>query len=403
MLIYENIVNSYESIRSNKLRAFLSILWIIIWVSSVIILWAIWEWSKKSIVENIQALWTNILTISPGWQRSGSVWWKTTSSDIFTVATTDVIKKWVTWLKWVLPIVSGRWQLIYWNNNMSATINWISTDYFDVTNTKIIMWQNIIKDDLEKLKKVAIIWSTIYTDMFESWVNPVWKRIKVWNNIFDIIWVIEAKWWFWQTDSTVYIPLTTAQTRVVWSKYLSSIQISVEDSNVVNIKQTEIENLLRKMLKLKESDTSPFSIRNQADMLSRITSVTWTMTLLLSWIAAISLIVGWIWVMNIMLVSVTERTKEIWIRKAIWAKKLDILTQFLMESSILSILWWVVWIAFSYFVVYILNTFVKLTSVISIKSIIISFTFSLVIWVIFWLLPAYKASKLRPIDALRYE
>lgn len=402
MIFIENIANSFESIFANKLRTFLSILWIIIWVSSVIILWAIWEGSKQSVVENIQALWTNMLTISPWWQRSTDVYSKQTSQNLFTLETVASIKTKVDWLKWVLPLSSGKGQLIYGANNMSVTINWISTDYLDVTNTKVVMWQNITNSDIDSLKKVVVIWNTIYTDIFNS-ENPIGKSVKIWNALFFVIWVIEEKWWNSQTDSSVFIPISTAQIRVLWSKYLNQIQISVEDSLKVDEKETEISALLSQLLKVTDTNTLPFSIRNQADLLSRVSTITWTLTLLLSWIAAISLIVGWIWVMNIMLVSVTERTKEIWIRKAIWAKKLDILTQFLMESLILSILGWVIWILFSYFVIYILTTYLSIAWVIVYNSIVMSFSFALAIWVIFWLLPAYKASKLRPIDALRYE
>lgn len=393
--LYENFTNSLESIRANKLRSTLSMLWIIIGVSSVIILTAIWAGSQKSIVDQVEEMWTNILTIS-----LNRMWWvnsRSVSSDILNQNLVDEIKQ-ISWIKAIAPTISTNWQLIYGANNMNASVLWINSDYFSAKNVEISYGMWFTQSHQDNLDKVAIIWQTILTDLFDG-EDPIGKNIKMWNNVFEVIWVIEENS---TLDSVVFIPISTASIRVVWQKYFSEIMIAVENSDTITQKQEEINNALIEFLNIENTSSLPYRIRNQAEMLSKLTSITETLTMLLSGIAGISLLVGWIWVMNIMLVSVTERTKEIWIRKAIWAGKNDILTQFLTEAVTLSILWWAIWIALSFWVVQILNYF-SIAAIITNDSLLLSFWFSFWIGVVFWLLPAYKASKLRPIEALRFE
>ncbi len=393
--LYENFTNSLESIRANKLRSTLSMLGIIIWVSSVIILTAIWAWSQKSIVDKVEEMGTNILTLS-----LNRMWWvnsRSVASDILDQNLVNEIKK-ISWIKAIAPVISTNGQLIYWSSNTSASILWINSEYFTAKNINISygMWFTQIHQD--NLDKVAIIWQTILTDLF-LWVEPIGKNIKVGNSVFEVIWVIEENS---TLDSSIFIPISTAWIRIVWQKYFSEVIIAVENSDTISQTQEEINNKLIEFLNIENTSSLPYRIRNQAEMLSNLSSITETLTMLLSGIAWISLLVGGIWVMNIMLVSVTERTKEIWIRKAIWAGKNDILVQFLTEAVTLSILWWIIGIAFSFWVVQLLNYF-SIAAIVTQWSLLLSFSFSFLIWVVFGLLPAYKASKLRPIEALRFE
>lgn len=235
--LYENFTNSLESIRANKLRSTLSMLGIIIWVSSVIILTAIWAWSQKSIVDKVEEMGTNILTLS-----LNRMWWvnsRSVASDILDQNLVNEIKK-ISWIKAIAPVISTNGQLIYWSSNTSASILWINSEYFTAKNINISygMWFTQIHQD--NLDKVAIIWQTILTDLF-LWVEPIGKNIKVGNSVFEVIWVIEENS---TLDSSIFIPISTAWIRIVWQKYFSEVIIAVENSDTISQTQEEINNKL---------------------------------------------------------------------------------------------------------------------------------------------------------------
>lgn len=398
MIITEHISWAISSIISNKLRAWLSMLWIIIWVFSIIVMMALWQWTTSSVVEKFNSMWANLITISVWWSSQWSVWsisrW--TSSDLIDDNFVEFVKN-IYWVKNVSPTASASKQFIYWTYNTNWSLVGVLPIYAKLKNLTVSNWEFITDDDVKKSNKVVVIWYTIAEDWF-NWEDPVWKEIKLENWVYTVIWVLADNS---QTNRRIFLPITTVMQKISWSHFYSSLDVEVNDADKVAFMKTFIEDELVRYTWVASIDDAAFSVSTMSEMLTSIQEVTWTLTKFLAWIAAISLIVWWIWVMNIMLVSVTERTREIWIRKALWAFKSDILMQFLIEAMIISIIAWLIWIWLSYLTVAILNNFIK--SVITTNSIMLSFWSVVLIWIVFWILPASKASNLKPIDALRYE
>lgn len=398
MIISEHIYSAFWSIVSNKLRAWLSMLWIIIWVASIIILLAFWEWTSNEMTSRFSSMWANLLTISPWWQNSSRVWaismW--TSSDLIDDDFVNFVKN-INWVGDVSTNVSTNKQFIYNDYNTNVNVVWVTSNYKDLKDLTINNWRFINNDDNTNSKKIVVIWNTIAKNAFWD-EDPIWKEIKLTNSIFNIVWVL---WDNSSTNSKVFIPVSTAMSKLIWTHYYSSLNVQVENTDEISYTKSLITNELLKYLKIDDEDDATFSLSSMSEILESMEEMSSTMQLFLWWIASISLIVWWIWVMNIMLVSVSERTKEIWIRKALWATRTDILLQFLIESLIISVFAWIIWIWISFLTVEIINTFTS--AIITSNSIILSFWSVVIIWIVFWILPAQKAANLSPIDALRYE
>jgi len=267
-----------------------------------------------------------------------------------------------------------------------------------VKNLDILEWSFVTNDDLDNMNKIAILWYEIAGDLF--WTeDPIWKDIKMENIIVTVVGVLDENM---TADNAIFVPLTTAQIRILWTRNYSSIELSADDVDIVDQTQTALEVGLAEFLgEDVNNDDASWSVSSQEDMVEMIWDITWMMSAFLWWIAAISLLVGWIWVMNIMLVSVTERIKEIWIRKAIWATKKDILSQFLAESMLLSLMWWIIGIWLSFIIVFFVNK--AMTAVIGMNAVVIAFVSAVTIGIVFGILPAKNAANLKPIDALRFE
>ena len=402
MNIQEHFLNAKTDLSRNKLRTGLSMLGIIIGVVSVIVLLAIGNGTQQDIVSQIQSLWTNLLTISPGSRNQNARWWWWAwSAATLDVGMIEYIQKNISNIDTIAPSINGRKQVIYGTFNTSATINWITPEYLKVRNLKIQDGVFISNEDVDALNKVAVLGQTMASDIFGSWthaIDPIGKSIKMENIVVTVIGILEDNM---TANDAIFIPLTTAQSRVLWNRNYSSIAISAINTDIVDQTKTELESSLKTYLWLKTSDNANFTVQSQSDMITTVSSITWMLTALLAWIAAISLLVWGIGVMNIMLVSVTERIKEIWIRKAIGAHKKDILLQFLVESVTLSVMGWIIWIVLSFIIVFGINKF--MTAIISLNAVVLSFSSAVTIGIVFGILPANNAAKLKPIEALRYE
>lgn len=397
-MIKEHINWAISSIISNKMRSSLSMLWIIIWVFSIIVMLAIWEWASKTVVEKFSSMWANLITISPNRATGWGVWAqsKSSSSNIIDDAFIEYVKN-IAWVKSVSPSVTANKQFIYGTYNSAWQITGVDENYAKLKSLTVDNWVFLSLDDINEANKVIVIGKDLASSAFGT-QDPVWKEVKLENMIFTVVWVLADNS---QNNTKIFAPVSTIMKKISWSHYYSSLSVEVEEGYDPNLMKTYITNELLSYLKISSADDATFSVNSMSEILSSITQVTGTLTALLAWIAAISLIVWGIGVMNIMLVSVTERTKEIGIRKAIWATRYDILAQFLIEALIISIVAWILWILLSFTVVAVIKNFTN--AVITMKSMYLSFFAVVSIGIIFGILPARKAANLRPIDALRFE
>ncbi|MDP5039077.1 MAG: ABC transporter permease, partial [Candidatus Gracilibacteria bacterium] len=316
---------------------------IIIGVGSVIILTAIGNGSQKAIVDKIEELGTNILTLSPGGFRNSSI-----SSDFLDENLIENLKN-IDGIETVLPTISSNSQISYNGNSLNSSILGITTDFLNSRNIGINSGISFNQNNFDNLQKVAIIGTEVQSELFGE-ENSIGKNIKMGQNTFKIIGVIEENSTY---STTVFIPITTSSIRITGKKYFSQAIIIVKDSEKIEENEESINNFLIEKLNITNTNNLPYRLRNNSEMLENMSSITGTLTMLLSGIAGISLLVGGIGVMNIMLVGVTERTKEIGIRKAIGAGKNDILLQFLTESGSISVIGGIIGILFSYGVVFI--------------------------------------------------
>lgn len=406
MNFFENIINSIVTIVSNKLRSGLTMLGIIIGVSSVIVMIAIGEGAQKGVTSRIEEMGTNLLIVSPGSSsqtnvRGGSGGNSSTDSltndDISSLLSLDGIVA-------VSPEKSGRKQVIYTNKNVNTTITGVYPSYEFVRNFKVEYGQFITEQHNKEFSRVAVLGNQVVTDLFDG-ANPIGKDIRIENNIFTVVGVMEKKesQGSSNTGNFIFIPISTAQMRVFGSASLNNIFLSVADANEMESMKEKVELALLTEHQISDPTHADFTVLNQADTLETLNQVTAIFTLLLGGIAGISLLVGGIGVMNIMLVSVTERTHEIGIRKAIGAKERDILVQFLTESTLLSLAGGFLGILISFGVVAVLASKTTLEASITTNSILLAFFFAASVGMFFGAYPAYKAGKLNPIEALRFE
>lgn len=405
MSFFEHLTNAWRSIMANKLRTTLSSLGIIIWVSSVIILLAFGEGTQKTITANIESLGTNLLTITPGGVQQNNV--TATKSlrsqtDVFTLLDAHALE-WFTNIVAISPQVQWSRQILYNTASTRSTVYGVIPSYLSVRNSSVAFGNFISQKDDDQGAKVAVLGSEVIKTLFSN-QDPLGKKIRIWTTFFTVIGTMKEKWGngFSNADNAIFIPLSTAQYRVFGSKYISQIGVTVLDAKKIGDTKQQLISFFLRRFAIKDPNEANFQIFNSADSLSAITSITDTLKVFLWGIAAISLLVWGIGVMNIMLVTVTERTKEIGIRRAIGALDRDIIIQFLTESIVLTLIGGIIGILVSEWVVALVNK-LWFAALITLNSLTLSFVCAVSVGIVFGILPAYNAAKLKPIDALRAE
>ncbi len=387
------------------MRSLLTSLGIIIGVSAVIVMVAIGEGSQAQIEEQINALGTNLIIIFPGSSRFGGVSRGAGSFNRFTLDDAEKIKKEANLVSAVSAVVRSGGQIIGGGNNWSTTIYGVETEYFEIRNWQIEHGEYFSERDNRARKKVAMLGKTVANELFPG-QNPVGEKIRISNTPFTIIGTLKEKGqssFGTDQDDVVFAPATTVLFRLKGGRYINYINASATSTDRMEDANEEIRQLLREAHRIQPGEDDTFSIRNQAEITEAASETSRVMTLLLGSIAAVSLVVGGIGIMNIMLVSVTERTREIGIRMSVGARSSDVLTQFLSEAIVLSLSGGVLGILLAFAITFILNEFSELYSLINPGIVILSVVFSAAVGVFFGLYPARKAAGLNPIDALRYE
>jgi len=400
----EHLRQSLRAILSNKVRSFLSVLGILFGVAAVIAMLALGEGAKASLRESLKTLGSNLLSIRAGSAKVHGVAREAGSVTRLAFVDAEAIRELKGLVKSVSAYVNGSGQIVYGNENWNTNIQGVGFDFGQMRATVPEIGRWFTREEIDRREKVAIVGTTVSEKLFGN-KSPVGETIKINRIYFRVIGIAPEKGFGGHRDhdDTVYIPITTAMYRVLGKDYLDSIYVEVKESDAIDEAQERIDRLIRKRHKLYEDDEDAFHIRNMSEIQEMLTSTTKTMSTLLGSIAAISLLVGGIGIMNIMLVSVTERTREIGLRKAIGACKNDIMSQFLIEAVVMTFAGGLMGIALGAGIASILSIFAGWITKISFFSITLATTFSIAVGIGFGLWPARKASELNPIEALRYE
>ena len=397
------IAQAFQSILANKMRSFLSVLGILVGVASVIAMMALGEGAKASMQEQLKSMGSNMLSIRAGSAKIRGASQGAGAVARFTFPDVDEIASLHTLVKNASGVVNGAGRIVYGNKNWSTSLTGVGYDYGTMRAAVPTIGRWFTRDEIQTREKVAIIGVTVVKELFGT-TNPLGKTVKINRINFTVIGIAPAKGFSGpqDEDDIVIIPVNTAMYRVLGKTYLSGIFVEVASPTLIEKTKDDISALIRKRHRLKEDDDS-FNIRDMTEIQQMLSSTTQTMSLLLGSIAAISLVVGGIGIMNIMLVSVTERTREIGLRKAIGARKNDIMLQFLVESVGMTVSGGLIGIILGIAISLILSYFAGWTVITSPISVVLATAFSALTGIFFGLWPARKAAELKPVEALRYE
>jgi putative ABC transport system permease protein len=404
MNLRESIEVALEGLAANKMRSALTMLGVVIGVGAVISMLAIAKGAQEQTMQRIQAMGTNMLMVMPGQSRQGAVRGGFGSSSTMTLEDAEAIPKKCPSVVKSVPEVRQNLQVKYGNQNTNTTIFGTGSDYPAVRDYKVQEGRFFTTQDVISNRKVAVMGPTTAQNLFGT-ASPVGRSINIKGTRFNVIGLMKTKGTggFMDPDDQIFIPVTTAMRRLFGVQYIRGISVQAKSMEELPVASNEVETLLRKRHRLTDNQESDFRIMNQAEVMEMAEQTSQVFTMLLAGIASVSLLVGGIGIMNIMLVSVTERTREIGLRKALGARGHDILTQFLIESMVLSVLGGLIGILFGVVGSTIVGNVAGWNVSVTPQSVILSFSFSAVVGVFFGLYPASQASKLNPIDALRYE
>ncbi len=407
MIISDILQETYEAISGNKARSGLTILGIVIGISSVIAMVSIGQGAQGTIESSIQSIGSNLIMVMPGAQREPGfqVSQGRGSAKTLTQEDADAITKELELAKAVAPELSGRYQITAKGKNTNTQVVGATPAYPSVRNIQIDEGVFVSEQNIRSLSKVAVLGPTARDDLFGEGASAVGQTIRIKNIEFKVIGVTLAKGGggFGSQDDMIYVPLSSAQRFLAGDNYASTISIQAQSADSMTDLQEQITSLLLSRHHINDPQLADFSIMNQADIVATASSVTQTFTILLGAIAGISLLVGGIGIMNMMLTTVTERTREIGLRKAIGAKRKDISTQFLIEAAALTSIGGLLGIALGWLISYTITYLGLIQTKLSLSSVLLAFGVSAFIGIVFGYYPARRAAKLNPIEALRYE
>jgi putative ABC transport system permease protein len=409
MDLFESFRIAFQSITGNKMRSALTMLGIIIGVGAVIALVAAGAGAQAQVTERFQSLGSNLLVISPGRSIFRGVSMGAASAQSLTTNDVDAIAKLATSVAAIAPEYSTRGTVVFGSNNTQTSVLGVTPAYLAVRNWQIERGRFIESLDLQSQTKVAVLGATVADDLFgNTLIDPLGKTIKINRQNYQVVGIMASKGTgdMQNQDDQVFIPLSTAQIKFggAGNRSLSNISVQVASADLMDRAQAELTAILRASHGLKSTQSANFSIQNQTDIIQMVQETSQTFTMLLSSIAAISLVVGGIGIMNIMLVSVTERTREIGIRKAVGARRRDILTQFLVEAVVLGLVGGLLGVLAGYAGARVVTPLLGGSrALVTPQSVIMALSVSIAVGLFFGIYPASRAAALHPIDALRHE